>query len=72
MAQVFISFQQLFIPATKQDQQLYETGVYYLKFWMKVFGWWILMKTDSACIADLLDIVHHGMDSVVRGLHVYV
>ena len=28
MAQVFISFQQLFTTATKRDWQLYETGVH--------------------------------------------
>ena len=33
MARAFISFQQLFTPATKQDQRLiYETGVHHLKF----------------------------------------
>ena len=30
--QVFISFEPLFTLVTKQDWQLYETGVYYLKF----------------------------------------
>ena len=32
MAQVLISFQQLFAPVTKRDRQLYETGIYSLKF----------------------------------------
>ena len=32
MAPAFISFQQLSNLATKQDQRLYETGIYQLKF----------------------------------------
>ena len=38
MAQVFISFQQPFTVATKRNQWLYETGVYYLKLWIKLWG----------------------------------
>ena len=37
MAQALISFQQLFAPATKQDRLQYDTIIYYVKFWIKVF-----------------------------------
>ena len=29
------------------------------------------MATGDACVSDLLDTVHHEMDNVVRGHHVY-
>ena len=29
------------------------------------------MAADDACVADLVDTVHHEMDSVVCGHHVY-
>ena len=64
MAWAFIFFQQLFTPATKQDRQLYETSIYYLKFWIKVFEWWIIIAACDAHVADSLDTVHHSMDRV--------
>ena len=35
-----------FAPATKRDRLLYETDVYYFKYSIKVFGWWILMAAN--------------------------
>ena len=60
-----ISFQQLFILASKRDWQPYKTSVYYLNFWIKL-GQWILMVGEDTCVADLLDIVHHEMDSMFQ------
>ena len=71
MAWAFISFWQLFTLATKQDRRLHKTGVYYFKFLIKDFwvinsngSWWHLCR-------DPLDTVHHEIDSMVRGYHVY-
>ena len=42
-----------------------------MKFWIKVFGWWILTEAHDTCVADLLDTVHHEMESVFHSHHVY-
>ena len=71
MAQAFISFQQLFTPATKRDWRLYETGDYTrLAFisWSsesKFFRLWILMEAGNTHAADPVDTVRHVMDSTV-------
>ena len=58
-----ISFKQLFTPATKWDWRLL------LEVLNQSFEWWILMAADDACVADLLDTVHHEMDSVFCSDH---
>ena len=71
MAQTFTSFQQLFTPATKWDWRLYETGIYFFKFSIKVF--WVINSNGSwrrSC-RDPLDTVDHEIDSIARGHHVY-
>ena len=71
MVWVFIYFQQLF------TRPLNETGNYMRltfitwSFRSKIFGWWILIAADNAYVADLLDTVHHEMDSMVCSHHVY-
>ena len=67
MAWAFISFQQLFTPATKRGLQLYETGIIIWSSESKFFRWHILMTAGDTRVADLLDTVHYEMDSVVCG-----
>ena len=71
MAWAFISFQQLFIQATKWDRWLYEAYIHHLKFWIKVFGWWILTSAGDTHIADLLDTVYNVIDNVIVSHHGY-
>ena len=62
-----------FTLATKQDRWIYKTGIYYLKFWVKVFKWWILMAAGDTSILDPLDPVHHEVNSMpVYSHHVYI
>ena len=35
------------------------------------FGWWILIAAGDACVADPLDTMHHEMDRMVHGHHIY-
>ena len=65
MVWAFISFQLLFALANEWDWQLYETGVYYFKFSIKVF--WVINSNGSwrrSC-RDLLDSVYYEIDSMV-------
>ena len=57
--------------ATKWDRWLYETGVNYLKFWIKDFGQWILLAAGDTHVADPLDTMHHEMDSIIHSHHAY-
>ena len=71
MAWVFISFQQLFSPATKRDRRLYKAGFISWSSESMLFGLWILMTPGETRAADSVDIVRHEMDSVARSHHFY-
>ena len=71
MARVFISFQQVFSRATKQDRRLYKAGFISWSSESMLFGLWILMTAGETRAADSVDIVRHEMDSVVRSHRFY-
>ena len=65
MAQAFVYFLQLFTLPLNETSNYTRPAFSYLKFWIKDFGWWILIAAAEAHVADLLDTVHHEMDKMV-------
>ena len=63
----------LFLSSNFSPRPLNETGNYMRpvlitwKFWIKAFGWWILMTARKAPLGT----VHHEMDSMFCSHHVY-
>ena len=71
MVWAFIYFQQLFTWLLNETGNYMRPGFITWNSKSKIFGWWILMAADNVHIADMLDTVHHEMDSMVRSHHVY-
>ena len=71
MAQAFISFQQLFTPATKRERNYTRLAFISWSSESMFSGWLILMEAGDSRVADPVDAVHYEMDSTVRSYCVY-